>query len=129
MNTYSRDQLEKLSYSELHEIEDELLFENEVSATWRIRASAGRMIYFVLTSIFWFAWFWGVDKFIPKSEARGLVQFIWFFVSLVLAGLTTTLIWKVIGMKGRQFVRLALHYWPVTLGLFLYLSQLIKGLR
>lgn len=127
MNDYSREQLEKLSYKELHEIEDELLFENEVSGKWRIRASAGRMLYFVLTSIFWFCWFWGVDKFIPKSEARGLIQFVWFFVSMLLAGLTTTLFWKLIGMKGRQFIRLSLHYWPVTIALAITISHYLKG--
>lgn len=126
MSQYTRQDLEKLSYSELHAIEDELLFENEVLSGWRIRASAGRMLWFVLTSALWFVIFWGGDRFIPKSEARGLIQFIWFFVSLILAGLSATLLWKVIGMKGRQFVRLTLHYWPVTLGLIIWISAYLR---
>ena len=126
MSQYTRQDLEKLSYSELHAIEDELLFENEVLSGWRIRASAGRMLWFVLTSALWFVIFWGGDRFIPKSDARGLIQFIWFFVSLILAGLSATLIWKVIGMKGRQFVRLTLHYWPVTLGLIIWISAYLR---
>ena len=115
MNTYTREELEKLSYQELHAIEDELLYPNEVYSNWRIRASAGRMVYFVLTGVYWFCIFWGGDKFIPKSEARGLMQFVWFCISMILAGVSTTITWKLIGMKGRQCVRLAIHYWPVTL--------------
>lgn len=124
MKIYSREDLERLTYGELHRLEDELLSEYEVAGSWRIRASAGRMVYFVLTGFFWFTYFWSGDALIPRSEAKGLIQFVWFFISLILSGLSTTLLWKVIGMKTRQFLRLSLHYWPVTLGFFAWVSSL-----
>ena len=126
----TREELEAMSDEELIRFEDELLYDNEVTHEWKIRASGGRMLNFALTAALWALYFFLPLNWINTTfkHTNGLISFFWVVGSLILAGVTAGLLWRIIGMRGRMLIRTLIHYWPVSFGLlFAFLAIWKQG--
>lgn len=120
--------LREMSDDELFFYEDGLLLKNELSTEFRIRASGGRFVVFVLSALFFAVYMMAMAIFaksIPEQQ-RPLFTFPGFFLALGLGVVTGHMVWKHIGAHTRFWVRSALHYWPVTLYLVAAAALLFK---
>ncbi len=110
-------ELQRMNYQELIQLEDEMMLQNELDTTFRIRNSGGRMIIFVLGVIFFFLYLQISIKIasgIPENS-RGLFSFPAYILSLFLGVVSSHYLWKSIGTGARTLLRYALHYWPVAI--------------
>ncbi len=120
--------LREMSDEELFFYEDSLLLKNELSTEFRIRASGGRFVVFVLSAVFFAASMAALAvlaKSIPEQQ-RPLFTFPGFFLALGLGVVLGHMVWKHIGAHPRFWIRSALHYWPVTLYVFAMTALLFK---
>ncbi|MBK7893014.1 MAG: hypothetical protein IPJ84_19815 [Bdellovibrionales bacterium] len=120
--------LREMSDDELFFYEDSLLLKNELSTEFRIRASGGRFVVFVLSALFFAAYMAAMAVFaksIPEQQ-RALFTFPGFFLALGLGVVTGHMLWKHIGAHARFWIRSALHYWPVTLYVVAMTALLFK---
>lgn len=114
------EELKTLSHYELRKIEDDLLYEREIDTQMRVRHTGGRFIILMLGIFVWVILsriFMQITSPL-ESQAKGLLSFILFFVSLGMSVAISHLIWKIIGMSGRNLFRNAIHYWPITFYFF-----------
>ncbi|MBL7687317.1 MAG: hypothetical protein JNJ49_04740 [Bdellovibrionaceae bacterium] len=120
--------LREMSADELFFYEDSLLLKNEMSTEFRIRASGGRLVVFVLSAVFFAAYMMAMAIFVKSipEQQRPLFTFPGFFLALGLGAFTGHMLWKHIGANARFWVRSALHYWPVTLYLVAAAALLFK---
>jgi len=120
--------LREMSDDELFFYEDCLLLKNELSTEFRIRASGGRLVVFVLSALFFAAYMAAMAIFaksIPEQQ-RPLFTFPGFFLALGLGAVTGHMLWKHVGAHVRFWIRSALHYWPVTLYAIMMTALLFK---
>lgn len=124
----SEDELRQMSAEELFYYEDDLLLKNELSTQYRIRATGGRFVVFVMSALF-FALFMGImaalSTKIPEQQ-RPLFTFPGFFLAFGLGLFVGHRLWKIFGPHARFWIRSALHYWPVTLYVFGMIVYLFK---
>ena len=120
--------LQKMSYSELVLLEDDLLLKNELNSTMRIRFTAGRFVLLVLGAILWGLTFLPGIFWIRTihRELQGLASFAWVFISLGIAAVLVGKVWRSIGVAPRMIIRYSVHYWPV---LFFLASTVLIAVR
>lgn len=124
----TREELDALTDEQLIELEDHVLTENEKSGRYRIRASSGRIVIFVLSGLYWLILMGFVATIslkIPEAT-RPLFTFPAFFVTFGIAIFLATRTWTASGVRARYIVRTAFHYWPVTLTLGAIIVSLLK---
>ena len=107
--------LQRMSYGELVQLEDDLLLKNELQQVLRIRFTAGRVVLFLLIAMLWLAFFVVAALAVHRvnEQLRGLLETVAVFVTLGLAVYSAQRVWSAIGTGPRMLFRYALHYWPV----------------
>jgi hypothetical protein len=107
--------LQRMSYGELVQLEDELLLKNELQTALRIRFTAGRVVLLLLGLVLWGLFFFVAALLLKgvNEQLRGLLDAVAVFVTLGLAVYAAQRVWSAMGTGPRMFVRYALHYWPV----------------
>lgn len=115
--------LEELDDEELARLEDRLLMEREIDWTFRSGASAGRIVIVILFVALFLILKAAATRLLGGMDL-GVVLFIASYLLLLgVAIVGAWAIWRSIGRPGRRVLRLALHYWPLTL----YILALLAG--
>lgn len=125
MNDYD---LKQNTYRELLDLEDRLRLEDELATHLRPRQSGGRLVIFILSVFLWALLFLGASNLTKnlKQDIRGIVGTVLVIVTLGLAVVIARKLWASSPAPVRRWVRLAMHYWPVTVVAIVHLISLFK---
>lgn len=124
---YSQEQLEKMTYEELAVLEDKLVLDSENFSNLRSRVSSGKVFLFVLTAIYWGIFFLIVSipfRKVAKNPLVGLITAALVFVTLFLAVMAAGRTWRSLPPMARHWLRLSMHYWPVTFFVLMTVASL-----
>lgn len=123
------ERLEKYSYRQLMTIEDAVLYNDEIKGvmngfSYGFRIMVGLMIafgFFAFATTYQFIEGWIFDTF---GRQRGGPLMLFLFVpiggfALWVATARSLYYWNLIGCMWRSYARVAIYYWPITLGIML----------
>jgi hypothetical protein len=128
MSRKNPQDLESLSDLELLILEDKLLLENELLPSDRPWPAVGAfftvsrlVIYFLATLLFSVSLLLLTPVFTVLGLQNNPLAIFLYVGCLVGCTFVAIAIWERIGLYPRYFVRTALHYWPVTFSILVYI--------
>jgi len=126
--------LAQYSYRQLMTIEDAILYNDEVQGIMN-GFSYGYRVMVGLMFVFGFVAFAGLYQFLEEwifdifGRQRGGILMLFLFVpigcfAVWVATARSLYYWNMIGAMWRSYARVAIYYWPITLGLLITLRKL-----
>lgn len=117
--------LERMSDLELRQLEDRLRLRAELhTGSHNHRFAADKLALFALVALFWGASWFGAALFMKAllpRQAEPLANYVGILLILpmgIFAVFYAARTWERLGLRGRELVRAAFHYWPLTLAAF-----------
>jgi hypothetical protein len=114
-------ELEQMSDTQLGELEDRLLLDNELDTSPRAQFTSGRLVVFALSAVGILIFMALLSRF--PTQKLGPLNIPLYLLALGLGVLTGHLLWSKVGRQARTAIRWVLAYWPVVL----YLAAQIYG--
>jgi hypothetical protein len=118
--------LQRLSDRELLALEDQILLNNELRENRTFFTQSRLIIYFLAIVLFGLALIILSPVFHSLGLQNNPLSILLYVGCLMGSVFVASNLWERLGLHPRYWVRTALHYWPITLTMAIYIGYFLK---